>query len=164
MRDPDRKGKVESGVGHAQRTPLKGQRFESLEEAQAYLVSDELSRRSERLLDRRRKQAEFRDAHKTLDQFDFNFNPTMNRSLVFDLATSLSSASGKTPCFSARAAPARVTWPRPSAERPNHTGRRAIQLLAHVIEHGLIHVKNSVIRTQDAGHRVWHRNVSKLGF
>jgi hypothetical protein len=35
--DPDRKGKVESGVGHAQRTPLKGQRFESLEQAQAYL-------------------------------------------------------------------------------------------------------------------------------
>jgi transposase len=35
--DPDRKGKVESGVGHAQRTPLKGQRFESLTEAQAYL-------------------------------------------------------------------------------------------------------------------------------
>ena len=31
------KGKVESGVGHAQETPLKGQRFESLEEAQAYL-------------------------------------------------------------------------------------------------------------------------------
>jgi len=35
--DPDRKGKVESGVGHAQKTPLKGQRFESLEQAQAYL-------------------------------------------------------------------------------------------------------------------------------
>ena len=35
--DPDRKGKVESGVGHAQKTPLKGQRFESLSEAQAYL-------------------------------------------------------------------------------------------------------------------------------
>lgn len=34
---PDRKGKVESGVGHAQRTPLKGLRFESLEEAQAHL-------------------------------------------------------------------------------------------------------------------------------
>ena len=31
------KGKVESGVGHAQRTPLKGLRFESLEEAQAYV-------------------------------------------------------------------------------------------------------------------------------
>ena len=37
VRDPDRKGKVESGVGHAQRTPLKGLRFESLEEAQTYL-------------------------------------------------------------------------------------------------------------------------------
>ncbi|RPJ54005.1 MAG: IS21 family transposase, partial [Acidobacteria bacterium] len=35
--DPDRKGKVESGVGHAQATPLKGLRFETLEEAQAYL-------------------------------------------------------------------------------------------------------------------------------
>ena len=37
VRDPDRKGKVESGVGHAQRTPLKGQRFESLEAAQTHL-------------------------------------------------------------------------------------------------------------------------------
>jgi hypothetical protein len=35
--DPDRKGKVESGVGHAQKTPLQGMRFETLEEAQAYL-------------------------------------------------------------------------------------------------------------------------------
>ena len=37
IQDPDRKGKVESAVGHTKRTPLKGQRFESLEEAQAYL-------------------------------------------------------------------------------------------------------------------------------
>jgi hypothetical protein len=36
INDPDRKGKVERGVGHAKRTPLKGKRFESLE-AQAYL-------------------------------------------------------------------------------------------------------------------------------
>jgi transposase len=35
--DPDRKGKVEAGVGHAKRTPLKGLRFESMDEAQAYL-------------------------------------------------------------------------------------------------------------------------------
>jgi DNA replication protein DnaC len=51
------------------------------------LVSDELTRRSDRLLERRRKQAGFRDPHKTLDNFDFTFNPKMNRSLVFDLAT-----------------------------------------------------------------------------
>lgn len=37
VNDPDRKGKVESGVGHAQKTPLKGLRFESPEEAQTYL-------------------------------------------------------------------------------------------------------------------------------
>ena len=37
IQDPDRKGKVERGVGHAKNTPLKGKRFESLEEAQAYL-------------------------------------------------------------------------------------------------------------------------------
>ena len=50
------------------------------------LVSDELTRRADRLLERRRKQAGFRDANKTLDNFDFSFNPKMNRSLVFDLA------------------------------------------------------------------------------
>src|SRR5215813_10210943 len=50
------------------------------------LVSDELSRRADRLLERRRKQAGFRDTNKTLDNFDFTFNPKMNRSLVFDLA------------------------------------------------------------------------------
>ena len=51
------------------------------------LVSDELTRRADRLLERRRKQAAFRDPLKTLDNFDFTFNPKMNRSLVFELAT-----------------------------------------------------------------------------
>ena len=51
------------------------------------LVTDELTRRSQRLLDRRHKQAQFRDPQRSLDNFDFNFNPKMNRSLVFDLAT-----------------------------------------------------------------------------
>jgi len=35
--DPDRKGKVESGIGHTQKTPLQGMRFETLDEAQTYL-------------------------------------------------------------------------------------------------------------------------------
>lgn len=51
------------------------------------LISDELSRRSTRLLERRQKQAQFRDPQKTLDNFDFTFNKKLNRSLVFDLAT-----------------------------------------------------------------------------
>src|SRR5678815_2686214 len=50
------------------------------------LVSDELARRSDRLLERRRKAAGFRDLH-TLDNFDFSFNKKMNRSLAFDLDT-----------------------------------------------------------------------------
>ena len=53
------------------------------------LVSDELTRRSDRLLERRRKQAQFRDSQRTLDNFGFgfSFNKKLNRSLVFDLAT-----------------------------------------------------------------------------
>src|SRR5690606_31413667 len=79
VRDPDRKGKVESSIGHTQRTPLRGRRFElgrslehlrlggmaqvleaRLRQAQAEswppidlistLVSDELTRRADRLL------------------------------------------------------------------------------------------------------------------
>jgi DNA replication protein DnaC len=50
------------------------------------LISDELARRGDRLLERRRKAAGFRNLH-TLDSFDFTFNKKMNRSLVFDLAT-----------------------------------------------------------------------------
>jgi transposase len=37
VRHANRKGKVESAVGHTKATPLKGLRFETLEEAQAYL-------------------------------------------------------------------------------------------------------------------------------
>jgi DNA replication protein DnaC len=51
------------------------------------LVQDELVRRQDRLLERRVKQARFRDAGKRLDTFDFDFNRKMNRALVFELAT-----------------------------------------------------------------------------
>lgn len=51
------------------------------------LVSDELQRRQDRLLERRRKQARFRDPDRSLDTFDFTFNKKMNRALVFELAT-----------------------------------------------------------------------------
>jgi hypothetical protein len=37
VRDPNRKGKVERGVAHAQSTPLKGLRFETIEAAQKHL-------------------------------------------------------------------------------------------------------------------------------
>jgi DNA replication protein DnaC len=53
----------------------------------ATLIQDELTRRSDGLLERRRKQAQFRDPNKTLDTFDFDFNKKMPRHLVFELAT-----------------------------------------------------------------------------
>jgi len=49
------------------------------------LVTDELTRRADRLLERRRKQARFRDPGKTLDTFDFNRK--MDRALIYQLAT-----------------------------------------------------------------------------
>jgi DNA replication protein DnaC len=51
------------------------------------LVSDELVRRQDRLLARRHKEAQFRDRDKTLDRFDFTFNPKIDRRLIFELAT-----------------------------------------------------------------------------
>ena len=53
----------------------------------ATLVSDELQRRQDRLFDRRHKQARFRDADRSLDRFDFDFNKKMNRALLHELAT-----------------------------------------------------------------------------
>ena len=49
------------------------------------LVHDELQRRRDRLVDRRVKHAMFRDS-KTLDTFNWNFNP-IDRALIFELAT-----------------------------------------------------------------------------
>jgi DNA replication protein DnaC len=88
----------------------------------ASLVSDELIRRSDRLLERRRKQAEFRDADKGLENFDFNFNPKMNRSLIFDLATSAFIGkredarrfSRAIACSTARHTCCSTTWPKRS--------------------------------------------------
>jgi len=52
----------------------------------ALLLQDELTRRADRLLARRLKEAQFRD-DTTLDGFDFAFNKKMDRRLVFELAT-----------------------------------------------------------------------------
>ena len=75
--------------GGGARNPLTPgtSRMDAAHRSHLVSVSDELTRRSDRLLERRRKQAGFRDAQRTLDNFDFGFNPKMNRSLIFDLAT-----------------------------------------------------------------------------
>ena len=50
------------------------------------IVQDELLVRQERLMDRRTKQAMFREA-RSLEDFDFSFNPSVPRKTVYDLAT-----------------------------------------------------------------------------
>jgi DNA replication protein DnaC len=78
-----------SGMANVLETRLRQAQAETMAPIDliACLISDELTLRADRLLQRRRKQAGFRDPDRTLDNFDFNFNPKMNRSLVFDLAT-----------------------------------------------------------------------------
>ncbi len=78
-----------SGIAAVMETRLLQAQSESMAPIDliSMLVSDELACRSKRMLERRNKQAQFRDANKLLDNFDFQFNPKMNRSLVFDLAT-----------------------------------------------------------------------------
>jgi len=74
-------GGLESRLLQAQAEPLAPIDFISA------LVSDELLRRGDRLIERRVKHAAFRDTGKTLDAFDFDFNKKMDRRLVFELAT-----------------------------------------------------------------------------
>lgn len=50
------------------------------------LVEAELSRRRERLLNRRLKQARF-PFLRTLDEFDFSFNPSLDKRLIKEVAT-----------------------------------------------------------------------------
>ena len=72
---------LEARLRHAQTEKLAPIDFMSI------LVSDELQRRQDRLFARRHKQAGFRDADRSLDRFDFEFNKRMNRVLIHDLAT-----------------------------------------------------------------------------
>lgn len=50
------------------------------------VLEDEIERRNQKQLQLRLRRATLR-SDKTLESFDFNFNPTLNRRQVFDLAT-----------------------------------------------------------------------------
>jgi DNA replication protein DnaC len=50
------------------------------------ILQDELLVRQQRQIDRRVKAAQFREL-KALDEFDFTFNPSIQRAQIFDLAT-----------------------------------------------------------------------------
>jgi len=52
----------------------------------ALLIADEVARREQKKFDLRLRRANFR-TEKTLETFDFSFNPTVNKALILDLAT-----------------------------------------------------------------------------
>lgn len=49
------------------------------------LLQDEINVRHQRMLARRRKSADFREA-RSLENFDFGFNPSINRAQIYELA------------------------------------------------------------------------------
>ena len=63
VRDPDRKGAVESAIGHTQATALKGRRFESIEDQNAFLEHWETKWAASRIhgSERRQVQAMFEE-------------------------------------------------------------------------------------------------------
>lgn len=58
----------------------------SHEEFMELIMQDELNIRQQRLIERRRKSAQFRDT-RTLEDFDFAFNTSIKRKQIYDLAS-----------------------------------------------------------------------------
>ena len=78
-----------SGMAAALETRLRQAQAEKVTpiDLVSALVTDELHRRQDRLLERRHKLARFRDPDRALNNLDFDFNKKMNRALVYELAT-----------------------------------------------------------------------------
>jgi DNA replication protein DnaC len=87
--DPQKKGIVEAGVKYVKTNFLPLREFRDLADLNAQArqwVSDEVARREQKKFSSRLRRAQFRTT-KTLDQFDFERLPSLNRALVHDLAT-----------------------------------------------------------------------------
>jgi DNA replication protein DnaC len=77
-----------SGLAGSLQVRLQEARGNNLshEEFLELILQDELNVREQRLLERRKNGAAFRDT-RTLDDFDFGFNPSVKRKQIFDLAS-----------------------------------------------------------------------------
>ena len=108
-----------SGMAAVLETRLRYAQIEKLAaiDLVSTLVSDELLRRQDRLLERRHKQARFRDPDRSLDTFDFDFNKKMNRALIHDLAAGRFIAQREHRSFSGHQGRGRAIWRKPSAAR-----------------------------------------------
>ncbi len=77
-----------SGLAQTLEVRLQEARGNNLshEEFLELIMQDELNIRQQRLIERRRKSAQFRDT-RTLEDFDFAFNPSIKRKQIYDLAS-----------------------------------------------------------------------------
>ena len=85
------------------------------------ILQDELAVRADRQFQRRFKAAEFRE-RKSLEDFDWSFNPLIPRKQVFDLASCRFLRAGATCSGSGRRAWGRATWCKRLATRPSRPG------------------------------------------
>jgi DNA replication protein DnaC len=86
------------------------------------LVSDELRRRADRLLERRTNRAGFRDTQKSLDTFDFDFNKKMNRRIIYELAAGHFITQHEDALFLGPPGTGKSTSPRPSVAPSSSRG------------------------------------------
>lgn len=77
-----------SGLGESLEIRLQEAAAHGLTHAEflELILQDELAVRAERMIQRRTKAAAFREM-KTLDQFNFSFNPSINKQEIYELAT-----------------------------------------------------------------------------
>ncbi len=105
----------------------------SVIEALSTLVQDEMTRRQDRLIERRIRMAAFRDADKTLDGFDFNFNKKMNRKLVFELATARFVDKREDALFTGRPGTGKSHLAQAIGLAAIHQGHKVIYREAHIL-------------------------------
>ena len=87
------------------------------------ILQDELAVRADRQFQRRFKAAEFRE-RKSLEDFDWSFNPAIPRKQVYDLRAAGSFAKAATCSGLVRRAWERATWYKRSAIRLSSPGTR----------------------------------------
>lgn len=88
------------------------------------IFQDELNVRHQRMLARRTKAADFR-VLKTLEDFDWQFNPSFNRKQIFELAAGSYLREAKDILFLGRPASAKPIWPRPLATKLSSRARKS---------------------------------------